>query len=176
MEEFYGVLNWNWHEARNSSFLKKISPLQSPFQAPILSTNGQHKVIFHPSTGLCVQSKSLRLGPCSNAEAWDYTSQNKLTMKSTGYCLQANGVHMPVKVDTACEDVSSAWEAILASQMHLSTKINNGTMGKALSFFRKGGVATSGVFTIRDMGCLVLWGSRNHGVRCGLQGLMGKLG
>nr|GEV62353.1 ricin B, lectin domain, glycoside hydrolase, family 5 [Tanacetum cinerariifolium] len=32
MEEFYGVLNWNWHEARNSSFLKKISPLQSPFQ------------------------------------------------------------------------------------------------------------------------------------------------
>nr|GEU80439.1 reverse transcriptase domain-containing protein [Tanacetum cinerariifolium] len=51
-----------------------------------------------------------------------------LTMKSTGYCLQANGVHMPVKVDIACEDVSSAWEAISASQMHLSTKINNGTM------------------------------------------------
>ncbi|PWA68964.1 ricin B, lectin domain, Glycoside hydrolase, family 5 [Artemisia annua] len=128
MEEFYGVLNWNWHETRNSSFLKKISPLQSPFQAPFLSTNGQHKVIFHPSTGLCVQSQSLTLGPCSNAEAWDYTPQNMLTMKSTGYCLQADGVHMSVKVDTACEDVSSAWEAISASKMHLSTKINDGTM------------------------------------------------
>ncbi|PWA41081.1 ricin B, lectin domain, Glycoside hydrolase, family 5 [Artemisia annua] len=34
MEEFCGILNWNSHETRNSSFLKKISPLQSPFQAP----------------------------------------------------------------------------------------------------------------------------------------------
>ncbi|CAL5421241.1 unnamed protein product [Camellia sinensis] len=32
-EEFFGVYNWNWCEARNSSFLKRISAVQSPFQA-----------------------------------------------------------------------------------------------------------------------------------------------
>lgn len=32
MNEYYGVLNWNWHEARNSSFLQRISALQSPFR------------------------------------------------------------------------------------------------------------------------------------------------
>lgn len=32
LEEFYGLLNWNWCELRNSSFLQRISILQSPFQ------------------------------------------------------------------------------------------------------------------------------------------------
>lgn len=35
MEEFYGVLNWNWCEPRNSSFLEKISAIQSPFQGKL---------------------------------------------------------------------------------------------------------------------------------------------
>ncbi|GMQ06563.1 hypothetical protein CsSME_00051100 [Camellia sinensis var. sinensis] len=32
LEEFYRVFNWNWCEARNSSFLERISAIQSPFQ------------------------------------------------------------------------------------------------------------------------------------------------
>ncbi|KAI3779499.1 hypothetical protein L2E82_09220 [Cichorium intybus] len=127
MEEFYGVLNWNWYEPRNSSFLEKISPLQSPFQAPddLLGVR-QHKIIFHPSTGLCLQGQPLMLGPCSNAEAWDYTAQNTLTVKGTNYCLQANGLHMQVKLGTMCTDESSKWEAISASKMHLSSRTNDG--------------------------------------------------
>ncbi|KAJ9169439.1 hypothetical protein P3X46_017638 [Hevea brasiliensis] len=34
--EFYGVLNWNWCDIRNSSFLQQISALQSPFQGILL--------------------------------------------------------------------------------------------------------------------------------------------
>lgn len=35
MEEFYGVLNWDWCEPRNSSFLEKISAIQTPFQGKL---------------------------------------------------------------------------------------------------------------------------------------------
>ncbi|XP_023768356.1 glycosyl hydrolase 5 family protein [Lactuca sativa] len=129
MEELYGVLDSNWYEPRNLSFLKKISPIQSSFQAPdgLLGAE-QHKIIFHPSTGLCIQIHSMKLAPCSNAQAWEYTLQNMLIVKGTNYCLQANGVHMQVKLGTMCTNISSKWEAISSSKMHLSSKINNGIM------------------------------------------------
>ncbi|XP_024993411.1 uncharacterized protein LOC112527181 [Cynara cardunculus var. scolymus] len=131
MEEFYGVLNWDWCKPRNSSFLEKISPLQSPFQGPGLSNTRPHKIIFHPSTGLCVQRQSLfkplTLGPCSEAEGWDYTPRKTLTIKGTYYCLQADGVGKKAKLGIICTDTSSKWEAISASKLHLSSKINNGT-------------------------------------------------
>ncbi|KAI7742630.1 hypothetical protein M8C21_029588 [Ambrosia artemisiifolia] len=126
MEETYGLLNWNWRELRNSSFLEKISPLQSPFQAPGSNALG-HKIIFHPSTGLCMQSHSLSLGPCSNALGLDYTPEKILRVKGTNYCLEASEVHTPVQVGIICgDDSSTKWEAISASKMHLSSKDKNG--------------------------------------------------
>lgn len=32
MNEYYGVLNWDWNEIRNASVLQKISAIQYPFQ------------------------------------------------------------------------------------------------------------------------------------------------
>lgn len=32
LNEYYGLFNWNWCEIRNSSFLQRISSLQSPFR------------------------------------------------------------------------------------------------------------------------------------------------
>ena len=32
LNEYYGILDWNWCEISNSSFLERISALQSPFQ------------------------------------------------------------------------------------------------------------------------------------------------
>ncbi|KAL7610229.1 glycosyl hydrolase 5 family protein [Lactuca sativa] len=132
MEEFYGVLNWDWCGPRNSSFLEKISAVQSPFQGPGLSNTRPHKIIFHPSTGLCVQRRSffkpLILGPCSEAEHWDYTAREILTIKGTYYCLQADGIGKNAKLGIICTDQSSKWEPISASKLHLSSKINNGTI------------------------------------------------
>ncbi|XP_076941628.1 glycosyl hydrolase 5 family protein-like [Bidens hawaiensis] len=126
MEESYGVLNWNWHEPRNLNFLEKISPLQSPFQG--LSSNGEQKILFHPSTGLCMQSNSSSLGPCSNAVGLDYTSDKILRLKDTSYCLEANEVYTLLQVIMCDDDLSSKWEAISASKMHLSSKTKNGTI------------------------------------------------
>ncbi|CAL5421240.1 unnamed protein product [Camellia sinensis] len=162
LEEFYGVFNWNWCEARNSSFLERISAIQSPFQVswmgdkvisfvsylvgpPALFSSShhhpsidlkwpaqqgakQHKVIFHPLTGQCIHRKSLleplKLGPCTDSEAWSYNTQQKtLTIKGTYFCLQAEGLNKPAKLGVICSDSTSKWEPISDSKMHLSSKL-----------------------------------------------------
>ncbi|KAL7174198.1 hypothetical protein ACSBR2_033452 [Camellia fascicularis] len=125
LEEFYGVFNWNWCEARNSSFLERISAIQSPFQGPAQPGAKQHKVIFHPLT---IHRKSLleplKLGPCTDSEAWSYNTQQKtLTIKGTYFCLQADGLNKPAKLGVICSDSTSKWEAISDSKMHLSSKL-----------------------------------------------------
>ncbi|CAL5386188.1 unnamed protein product [Camellia sinensis] len=141
LEEFYGVFNWNWCEARNSSFLERISAIQSPFQDKVISfvfylvgppalfssshhhpsidlkrpaQQGakQHKVIFHPLTGQCIHRKSLleplKLGPCTDSEAWSYNTQQKtLTIKGTYFCLQADGLNKTAKLGVICSDSTS---------------------------------------------------------------------
>ncbi|KAL3511360.1 hypothetical protein ACH5RR_030761 [Cinchona calisaya] len=127
--EYYGIYNWNWSEIRNSSFLQRISALQSPFQGPGVSKSRPHKVIYHPATGLCVQRKSLleplELGPCSEAEAWGYSRQKILTIKGTYYCLQADELGQPAKLGIICTDANSKWETISDSKMHLSSKLHS---------------------------------------------------
>ncbi|KAI7981005.1 hypothetical protein LOK49_Contig82G00007 [Camellia lanceoleosa] len=128
LEEFYGVFNWNWCEARNSSFLERISAIQSPFQGPAQQGAKQHKVIFHPLTGQCIHRKSLleplKLGPCTDSEAWSYNTQQKtLTIKGTYFCLQAAGLNKPAKLGVICSDSTSKWELISDSKMHLSSKL-----------------------------------------------------
>ncbi|XP_062158087.1 glycosyl hydrolase 5 family protein-like [Alnus glutinosa] len=127
LNEFYGVLDQNWCETRNASFLQRISALQSPFQGPGLSETNLHKVIFHPSTGLCVLRKSwfdpLTLGPCTSSDFWKYTPQKTLTVKGTYFCLQAEGLGKPARLSIMCADPNSKWEAISDSKMHLSSKV-----------------------------------------------------
>ncbi|KAK8602070.1 hypothetical protein V6N13_058268 [Hibiscus sabdariffa] len=53
LNEHYGAMDYNWCGARNSSFIQRISSLQSPFRGPGLSEAKPHKVIYHPLTGLC---------------------------------------------------------------------------------------------------------------------------
>ncbi|XP_022876759.1 uncharacterized protein LOC111394950 [Olea europaea var. sylvestris] len=131
MNEYYGVLDWNWCDIRNSSFLQRISSLQSPFRGPGYNEIHPHKVIFHPMTGLCIKRKSiyehLVLGPCSEAEAWTYTPQKTLTVMGTYFCLQADGLALPAKLGVICSYASSKWETISDSKMHLSSKLADGS-------------------------------------------------
>ncbi|XVE74909.1 hypothetical protein DITRI_Ditri12bG0056400 [Diplodiscus trichospermus] len=131
LNEYYGILDWNWCEIRNSSFIERISALQSPFRGPGLSETKLHKVIFHPSTGLCVLRKSLiyplRLGPCTESEAWSYSPQKTLVVKGTYFCLQADEPGTLAKLGIICSESNSKWEMIADSKMHLSSKLINGT-------------------------------------------------
>ncbi|KAJ6689108.1 hypothetical protein OIU85_005507 [Salix viminalis] len=108
----------------------QISALQSPFRGPGVSKVHLHKVIFHPSTGLCVLRKSmlepLRLGPCTESEAWNYSPQKILSVKGTYFCLQTDDLAKPAKLGIICTDSNSKWETISDSKMHLSSKAPNG--------------------------------------------------
>ncbi|KAI3842679.1 hypothetical protein MKX03_027343 [Papaver bracteatum] len=126
-EEFYGILDRNWCETRNSSFVKRLSSVQVPLQGPGISERSQYKIIYHPSTGLCVQRKSLfeplELGSCLSTEAWDYTPQKHIKLQGAYPCLQGDGIGKPVKLGIICTDSNSKWETISKSKMHLQSKL-----------------------------------------------------
>ncbi|XP_062110479.1 glycosyl hydrolase 5 family protein-like [Humulus lupulus] len=130
MNEYYGIMNWDWDEIRNASLLQKISAIQYPFQGPGLLETRVHKNIFHPSTGLCVVRKSvfapLTLGPCSSSDGWYYSPQKKLTIKGTYFCLQAFDIGVPARLSIKCTDSDSKWETISDSKLQLSSTTSNG--------------------------------------------------
>ncbi|KAJ8645793.1 hypothetical protein MRB53_007541 [Persea americana] len=131
LDEKYGLLDWSWCQLRNASFLQRISALQSPHQGPGISSRRIYKIIFHPSTGLCVVRKSLfeplKLGPCDQTEAWSYTPQKTLVIKGTYFCLQADCLGEPAKLGIICSESNSKWELISDSKMHISSMLTNGT-------------------------------------------------
>ena len=101
---------------------------------PGIGKTHQYKIIFHPLTGLCVRRKSLLeplrlgLGPCSEAEAWTYTSRNILTVRGTYFCLQADEVSKPARLGIMCTDSNSKWEMISDSKLHISSTTSNGSV------------------------------------------------
>ncbi|GMJ07502.1 hypothetical protein like AT3G26130 [Hibiscus trionum] len=123
-------MDYNWCGARNSSFIQRISALQSPFRGPGLSEAKPHKVIFHPLTGLCITRKSLvhplQLGPCSDAYPWSYSPQKTLVVKGTRFCLQTDASGTSLKLGIFCTGSNSKWETISDSKMHLSAKLRDG--------------------------------------------------
>ncbi|KAK9934538.1 hypothetical protein M0R45_021678 [Rubus argutus] len=130
MNEPYGLLNWNWTEIRNSSLLQRLSVLHSPFQGPGISDSRKHKIILHPSTGLCLLKVGfmgpLKLGPCSQSGAWSYSSRKVLTLKGTYFCIQADELGQPATVGILCTDTNSQWDTISDSKLHLQSKTPNG--------------------------------------------------
>ncbi|KAI3433148.1 Mannan endo-1 [Psidium guajava] len=130
MDECYGALDWNWGEVRNSSLFQRFRALQAPFKGPGLSETTPHKVIFHPATGLCVLRKSLleplKLGPCTESEAWKYTPQKILSLKATYFCIQAVEAGKPAKLGITCSGPNSKWDIVSESKMHLSSNTSNG--------------------------------------------------
>jgi hypothetical protein len=68
MNEYYGVMNWNWCEARNSTFLQQISVLQSPFQGIAFVTSSLTSSLnLNPRLlifSIVFYSRSLRLSLC----------------------------------------------------------------------------------------------------------------
>ncbi|XP_030449583.1 glycosyl hydrolase 5 family protein-like [Syzygium oleosum] len=130
MNEYYGALDSNWGEVRNSSLLQRFRALQAPLKGPGLSETTPHKVIFHPATGLCVLRKSLleplKLGPCTESEAWKYTPQKILSLKATYFCIQAVDVGKSAKLSIICSGSNSKWDIVSESKMHLSSNTSNG--------------------------------------------------
>jgi len=98
---------------------------------PGIIEGSAYKLIFHPLTGLCVISKSqltsLTLGPCSSSDAWTYTPQKTLLINNTNFCIHAEQEGKPATLSITCSDANSKWEMISDSNMHLSSKLSDGS-------------------------------------------------
>ncbi|KAK2438462.1 glycosyl hydrolase 5 family protein [Trifolium repens] len=147
MEEFYGIINWDWSQVRNASFLHRIASLQLPFQGPGITIGNPHKLIFHPLTGLCVIRKSLQepleLGPCFLSDGWEYTPQKVLSIKGTYYCIQAQKEGMPATLSIQCSNPNSQWDMISDSKLHLSSKTSTGSTDVCLDVNEKNVIVTN---------------------------------
>jgi hypothetical protein len=70
----------------------------------------------------------LKLGPCDESNAWNYTSAYELVLKHTGQCLEAKSVGDTAKLGTGCSKSCSKWQLISDSGMHVSAEVTkNGT-------------------------------------------------
>ncbi|GAV85791.1 Cellulase domain-containing protein [Cephalotus follicularis] len=131
VDEAYGVFSYNWCDTRNATYINRLSGLQVQFQGPGLPTTNAYKVIFHPSTGLCVLRRSLKdpliLGHCNESDAWSYTTQKIISPKKSHACLQADAVGKPAKLGKICTDSRSIWNMISDSKMQLSSIATDGT-------------------------------------------------
>ncbi|KAL3726383.1 hypothetical protein ACJRO7_031300 [Eucalyptus globulus] len=132
VEEFYGLFNNDWSGIRNSSYLRRLSVLQLPFQGPGGRQTVAHKVIFHPLTGLCILRRTrptrLVLGPCIYSEPWSHTPQNALgLMAGKPLYLRAVGLGRPATLGTSPTEPGTKWEMISASEMHLSSMAEDGS-------------------------------------------------
>ncbi|KAJ8465767.1 hypothetical protein OPV22_028319 [Ensete ventricosum] len=161
LDETYGALSWDWCKARNSSFIQRLSAIQSPFQGPGLPKSSPYNMIFHPSTGLCIvtnsQLKQLQLGQCAESSAWSYTRQKNLVLKGTKYCLQPEGVSKPAKLGVGCKVSTAKWDLISSSKMHISSNLTNNGNNVCLDIDDNGTIMTN------RCKCLSLDGTCNPG-------------
>ncbi|KFK33555.1 hypothetical protein AALP_AA5G028800 [Arabis alpina] len=130
-DETYGVLDWNWSSIRNSTMLQMISSIQSPFRGPGLMETHPKKIMFHPSTGLCVVRKSLfqlKLGSCDKPESWRLTSHRVLSLREEEiFCLKAYEKGKSVKLRVFFFGLyCSKWKLKSESKMQISSVSRSG--------------------------------------------------
>ena len=93
---------------------------------PGLSERNKHKIIYHPSTGLCIQRKpvmGVQLGNCLESNHWTYTPEKSLTIKGSYFCLQAQGLNSPARLSIQCAGMGTSWTPISDSKLHLSATL-----------------------------------------------------
>ncbi|VYS58644.1 unnamed protein product [Arabidopsis thaliana] len=130
-DESYGVLDFNWSSIRNSTILQMISAIQTPFIGPGLMETQPKKIMFHPSTGLCIVRKSLfqlKLGSCNRSESWRLSSHRVLSLAEEQIlCLKAYEKGKSVKLRLFfSESYCSKWKLFSDSKMQLSSITKNG--------------------------------------------------
>ncbi|KMZ56663.1 Glycoside hydrolase, family GH5 [Zostera marina] len=130
LNEVYGLLNQNWSDIRNTTFLHRITGIQKPLKGPGCSEVPPYTILFHPATGLCLLRKSfgdahaLVLGHCSESEPWEYTDEGTLNLKGTGLGLRAIGVGNPVVVGKLRNRSDEKWSLKSSSKLHVASQIS----------------------------------------------------
>ncbi|KAF2543509.1 hypothetical protein F2Q68_00030962 [Brassica cretica] len=140
MVETFGVLAPNWKDVANSTYLQKLSGIQLPVRAKYINLCiyagpglQSKKLLFHPTTGLCVTSNlsnnlpTLRLEQCRKAEPSTFNPSEGF-LWSNKLCVEAPDV-VGQKVKLGAGTKCSKLGQTSATHMHLSFKTtSNGSL------------------------------------------------
>eukprot|EP00250_Pteridium_aquilinum_P020461 c24822_g1_i1 orf=356-2542(+) len=130
-EEFYGLLNSQWNTPRNISLLARLKVIQEPWQSgvDIGSSRSENQVLFHPSTGLCLQKgtgNTLVLAPCTESTTrWRYSPQGRLEMENSYLCISSDGEDQFVKLATIGTEKNGPWALASVARLQFATTINH---------------------------------------------------
>ncbi|XP_051151167.1 glycosyl hydrolase 5 family protein-like [Andrographis paniculata] len=126
IEEFYGVMNFNWDAPRNPSFLNRLKFVRQINQVPKRSIPSYR--LFHPQSGECVgigKKKRVRLGSCKTASRWEkHEEGGPIKLWGKGLCVGVvgEGAGAGVAEDCGCDDIGSRWKSVSASGLHLGAQ------------------------------------------------------
>ncbi|KAI5055627.1 hypothetical protein GOP47_0029148 [Adiantum capillus-veneris] len=130
-EEFYGILNSQWSAPRNISLLARLQVIQQSWQssAKNSSSENEYQVLFHPSTGMCVQKGSgnkLLLGSCMGDKTfWRYTAQGRLEVVNSYFCVASEGEGQFAKLVPSGTEKNGPWTLASVAKLQFSTIINS---------------------------------------------------
>eukprot|EP01018_Ginkgo_biloba_P000642 Gb_13276 [translate_table: standard] len=147
-EETYGVFNDNWDGLRNPSFLSRLKSIQQPFQDPFSSQGALHQLIYHPSTGLCINvgsGNTLKLDSCNNARAWNYSGQQgSIGLVGKSECIGAQGNGLVAVLTAECSTPNSLWQSVSASKLQIAV---NATVKNTAQMLCLDGSSSPSIFT-----------------------------
>lgn len=93
-----------------------------------METHQSKKIMFHPSSGLCIVRDSLfqlKLGSCNESESWRLSSHQVLSVakEEESFCLKADEKEKSVLLS---ESDCSKWKLFSESKLQLSSVTKNG--------------------------------------------------
>lgn len=181
MEEYFGLLDRSWSGIRNSTFLQRVSAIQSPFRGStltrvphpsppevaailrmilnVLAGPGPREtnlpiIMFHPLTGLCVTRTTSRALPLKLG----HCTQPQSWIYTPRKKLLLTGTREYLQSGNQGRPAmvgrnnASSWEMISDSRMHIATEVGQ-TIG-CLDVDGKNNLIMSGCKCLRgDMSC-----------------------
>ncbi|XP_047964473.1 glycosyl hydrolase 5 family protein-like [Salvia hispanica] len=127
LEEFYGVLDFNWDRLRNPAFLDRLQVLRQTNQ-DYRSKHPTHYIMLHPLSGHCVhiaKNGMVAVASCKRATRWDQHRDDGGPIKLAGSskCLGVAGDGGAPRVSRHC---SSEWKYVSSSGLHLAAQDTRG--------------------------------------------------
>ncbi|KAG6492907.1 hypothetical protein ZIOFF_047878 [Zingiber officinale] len=128
-DEMYGLMSFDWSGVKSQPHLTRLQSIQKPFRGPGPMLPG-HITILHPLSGLCVSvndsSQLLVLSDVGRCvDRWTYTRNQTLSLSndSSSSCIAAGGEGKEVRL----AECQTRWTPLSDSQLHVSTKMEDGT-------------------------------------------------
>eukprot|EP00253_Pinus_taeda_P002179 PITA_02179 len=135
--ETYSVLNEDWEGIRNPDFIAKLKTIQQPIQDPSFSSDSLYQIIYHPATGLCLESttNNINLGSCSGiGSRWSYNGEEgPIGLLGTSACIGLQGDSLaPVLTYNCSVPDNTLWSVVSTSNLQIAATSSEDGSGKLL--------------------------------------------